>query len=133
MAEVADLDAESRRQNLILAKVLLRKFNILHEFHAQQLERFTIACCNASIGGDVSVNGDDRTVIYNLKTFRFNKKHGRDIVPRRKFSPVGYLKYPPKKYAAELKMALQNLSSWSKELLWDDTQIRVIIDGRTVE
>lgn len=132
MAEITDVDAEARNQNVILAKLLLRKFNILHEFHAQQLERFTIVCCNASISGDVIVDGDARTVEYDLKTDRFYKKVGKKIEPRHKLSFLGYLKFPPKKYEEEKKLALKNLLGWTKELLWDDTQVKVTIDGQPV-
>ena len=133
MAEITDLDAEARNQNVILAKLLLRKFNILHEFHAQQLERFTIACCNSSISGDVTVDGDARTVEYNLKTLRYFKKEGKKTVARHRLSPIGYLNFPPKKYEEEKKLALKNLMGWTKELLWDDTRVKVIIDGQPVE
>jgi hypothetical protein len=132
MAEAADLDAESRRQNLILAKILLRKFGILHEFHAQQLERFTVACCHSSICGEVIVNGDEKSVTYDIKTFRFFKKNGNQTLPRNKFSVMGYLKFPPRKYEADKKLAKENLVSWTKELLWPDTVVKVIIDGQSI-
>lgn len=132
MAEIANLDAQTGKQNLILAKILLRRFNILHEFHAQQLERFTIACCNASLSGEVVVNGDDRTVTFDIKTYRFYKKMGSKTVSRNKLSLMGYLKFPPKKYEAERQLALQNLAAWTKELLWDNTRVKVIVDGKPV-
>lgn len=132
MAEIADLDAESRRQNLILAKILLRKFGILHEFHAQQLERFTVACCLSSVSGEVIVNGDDKSVTFDIKTFRFFKKNGNQILPRKKYSLMGYLKFPPKKYDEDKKLAKENLVNWTRELLWTDTEVKVIIDGQSV-
>lgn len=134
MAEIPDLDAEARRQNIILAKVLLRKFNILHEFHVQQLERFTIACCHISLGGEVTVSGDDRVVTYDLKTTKYFKKVGREVLQRSRFSIVGYFTHPEGRYNEELKAAAVNLSSWTRELLWgDETRIRVIVDGRFIQ
>jgi hypothetical protein len=132
MDETSNLDAATRSQALVFAKILLRKFNILDDFHVQQLQRYLIACCPAAIGGEVSVVAESRIVHFDIKTNFFFKSVKRKIVPRHKYSASAFLQRLNKKaYKKETDQAILSLTGWTKELLWGpETQVKVTIDGR---
>ena len=122
-------------ESLVMAKILLRKFNILHDFHVHQLQRFTIVCCESAIGGEVSINPEEHLVSFEIKTnFNYKREKGR-IIARNKFSPSYLIKKLDKGlYAHEVKLAHSCLTNWTKELLWgDDTRVKVTVDGRSIE
>jgi hypothetical protein len=133
MEETSESDAAIRQQ-LTLAKVLLRKFNLLHDFHVLQLQRFTIACCSSALGGEVAINPEERLVSFDIKTSFEFKRVNKKISKRHAVSPVKIWKrFKPQTYEKELEIAKSNLSSWTKELLWgEDTRIRITIDGQEV-
>lgn len=133
MAKNTRDSTESRKQTLVLAKLLLRNYGILHEIHVKQLEAYPIACCNISIDGIASVDGEEKSVKYELKTTRmFFRKDGK-VFPRHQKSVLGWLTVPPSKYEAQCKLAATNLINWTQELLWDDqTKVEVFIDGSKI-
>lgn len=132
MAKTAGNSSESWQQTLALAKVLLRNYGILHEIQAEQLKRYPIACCNISIDGSASIDGDKKSVTFEIKTSREYYIEAGKSVKRHKYSPTK-LTFTSKKYSEELKMATTNLTNWTKGLLWgDDTIVEVIIDGSKV-
>lgn len=103
---------------LRLARLLLIHYGILHPFIQFQLERYIIACCNISVGGEVKIDGLSKIVIYDIKT----KKRLSILKP-----------FYAKKYKKEVELAKTNLEIWTKALLWgDDTTVKVYIDGKEV-
>lgn len=132
MAETPGSNSDSWRQSLTLAKILLRKHGILHGFHVTQLENYPIACCKISLDGSIEIDADRKLVTFTIKTLRNFKREDKEIVPRAKYSPFGKIEVPDDAYEQECKMAVINLNTWTKELLWgaDETTVKVIIDGR---
>lgn len=121
------------KQKLLLAKVLLRKYGMLHEFHISQLEHYPIACCKISLDGEARVYAADKTVVFDIKTSRkYTKKNG-SIVERNKYSLLGKISVSKKAYEEEKGLAFINLYTWTRELLWgEETIVKVIIDGQQV-
>lgn len=132
MAETPGSNSESWRQSLTLAKILLRKHGILHGFHVTQLENYPIACCKISLDGSIEIDADRKLVTFTIKTSRNFKKQDKEIVARSPMSPFGKWEVPDNVYKEECELAVINLSTWTKELLWgaDETKVKVIIDGR---
>ena len=135
MDETPKTNAATGDESLVLAKILLRKFNILHEFHVHQLQMYLIACCTAAIGGEVAINADEHLVAFEIKTNFFYKRVKGKIVKRHPMSPILLFKRLDKMlYAHEVRVAHMSLENWTKELLWgDDTRVKVTIDGRSIE
>jgi len=135
MEEASKPNSESWKQNLVLAKILLRNYGLLHSFHVQQIEYYTIACCHIAIAGEAEINADSKTVTFRIKTEReYVKNKDKEIVPRHKYSLLRYFAVTPKRYKEECEFAYNNLNTWTKELLWgsDKTIVKVIIDGREI-
>jgi hypothetical protein len=132
MDETPSIDSATRDQTLVFAKILLRKFNLLHDFHVFQLQRYLIACCPASLGGEVSVTAEEQTVTFDIKTNFFFKLEGKKIVPRHKYSVYAFLKkMKTNEYKKETTLAVLSLRGWTRELLWGpETIVKVNIDGR---
>lgn len=134
MAETSGSNSESWRQRLMLAKMLLRQYGILHEFHVKQLENYPIACCKISLDGDIEVDADRRLVSFNVRTLKEYKKKNGEVVPRAQFSLYRTFKISKQEYQNECELALINLNTWTKELLWgiNETKVKVLIDGREI-
>lgn len=125
--ETAEAGLSEAKRNLLLAKMLLEKYGAIHAFHTEQLQRYTIACCDYAISGNVSIFPDDKKVVFDIKTKKdFYVKNSR-IQPRFKFSPMKLVYLF--KYSKETDVAVLNLKTWTRELLWSNTAITVIIDG----
>jgi len=125
---------EMYRQNAALAKLILTKYNMLHQFHIDQLEYFSIACCKTAIDGQVEVDFDNKTVRYDIKTEScFSRDSKTKIVrSRHKYSPIRIFSNLFGKYEMEKKMAYENLRGWTRQLLWADSKVQVRIDGKVV-
>lgn len=145
------------QQQVFLAKNLIRRYNVLHQLHVQQLDGYLVACCNISIPQDstIELDPDKKIVTYNINTI-FEYKLGIDkttnkkvFVKRSKYDlgrKVAQLPYPAQRKAlgrfiikgsklhkAELDIAKINLNAWTKEMLWGpQTKVRIIIDGREI-
>ena len=133
MDETSKNDTATRKNDFTLAKILFRKYGVLHSFHEEQLKAYPIACCNISIDGQTEIYPLDKSVTYAIVTERYYKKTGKKTVKRRKFSLCGIYKVPKGRYEKETQLAVINLIKWSKELLWEDaTKVKVIIDGKEV-
>lgn len=132
MEEATEQNPPTGQQNLILSKILLLKYNLLHEFHVKQLEMYIIACCNISIDGLVRISALDHVVSYEIKTTKVYKKTGKETIKKSKFSLFPYI--TKKKYNSEILMAKENLTKWTKELLWGEgTFIKVTVDGKEID
>jgi hypothetical protein len=108
-----------------LAKLLLEKYDTFHPFLQEQLQGYTVACCNISLGGSVKLNASDKVVIFDIKTEKKFKMEDKKILAIKK-SKVSDLKYKK-----ELKIASTNLKTWTRNLLWGAlTKVKVIIDGK---
>ena len=131
MENSAVTDSNAWAQKVTLSKILLLKYNLLHEFHVKQMECYIIACCNITVDGSIRISVSDKVVSYDLKTFKKYKKNGKETVKRNRFSFFRLFKYGRKKYDSEIVLAKENLTKWTKELLWgEDTLVKVVIDGR---
>lgn len=132
MDESAKANTTTGDQSLVLAKILLRKFDILHDFHVHQLQRYLIACSLSSLGGELSINAGLHTVYFDIKLDFFFKRVKGKIVPRHPLSvPHMINRFKKKEYDKQTALAVDCLSSWTKELLWGpETQVKVRIDGR---
>ncbi len=110
-----------------LAKLLLQKYDIFHDFFKLQLENYTVACCNISIGGDVKMDAASKMIIYDLKTEKKYKKTKNKVIKTTK-SKISTANYKKEKEIAKL-----NLTEWTQKLLWGKgTTVRVYIDGTEI-
>lgn len=116
------------KETLALAKLMLNKFHALHEFHIVQLKAYPIACTPISLAGSVEVDTSTHSVLFTVQTMRSYVMRDGKAVPRRKYSPIGKLLVPKKKYLENKRLAKELLSVWTRELLWKDTKITVIFD-----
>lgn len=134
MDSIRKTDSSSLKQQLLLAKLLLRKYGTLHEFHVKQLENYPIACCGISLEGEVEVNGDNKSVTFKIKTKRDYQLNGKEVVERGKYMKFfGKIAISATKYKEEIEFAKTNLNTWTKELLWGpETDVRLVIDGREI-
>jgi hypothetical protein len=118
------------RRNLLLAKMLLDKYGVIHSFHTEQLQRYTIACCDYAIAGNVAIYAESKRVIFDIKTKRDYYVKDSKIKDRFKYSLARlYFQY---KYGAEVELAVINLKTWTRELLWTKTELRITMDGKQV-
>jgi len=66
---------------LLLGKLLLLQYGMLHDSIAHQLKCYTVACSEYSLGGVAEVIPDQKTVIFKIMTKdRFRFKSGTGIV-----------------------------------------------------
>lgn len=116
------------KSKVLLAKLLLLKYGVMHSFHEQQLEYYLIACCCIAIDGTVSVLPSTKTVKFEIMTEKFFYKERKQTKKRHKLAT--YFNVAPWKYKKECSVAVKNLDMWCKELLWgDDTTVIVTVDG----
>jgi hypothetical protein len=116
------------KSKVLLAKLLLLKYGILHSFHSQQLQYYVIGCCNITIDGSAQVAADKKLVKYELFTEKYYYKKMKKTIKRSKLD--AFFAMWPSKYKKECKDAYANLDMWCKELLWgDETTVVVEIDG----
>ena len=141
MDKAKGISAESFKDKLVIAKLLLRKYGMMHELHMRQSEVYPVACCPIAIDGEAEVNVDSRSVVYRVYTNRFYKEKGSERIELPvKFnfkSPFDFtwlkIKFGKKEYKQQVDLASINLNTWTKELLWgDETSIKVIVDGREI-
>ena len=126
--DVNGIEELKKHPDWILARVLFQKFGTLHDFHLHQLGRYSISCCRISYGGTFRINPNSKTVSFFLQTERDYVLEGDKKVKRARYSPLGYLKVPSKRYRSEHKLAKSNLSKWVSCLLWPDTKVEVYFD-----
>lgn len=133
MDQTPETNSKSWKRQLLIAKLLLRTYGILHEFHVRQLECYPIACCKIALDGQVEIDADAKSVTYQIFTSRFyNKTEDKKLKPKHRLILKIATKFGVKKYKEELSLATVNLNTWTKELLWgDETKIKVMIDGRS--
>lgn len=118
------------RKSFLLAKLLLNKYNAIHQFHMDQLTKYPIACCETSISGSASLYAAQRIVDFDIKSSKdYYLKDGK-IRPRMKYSPIKLIyMFTEQK---EKDMAVKNLKNWTKELLWSDTSVSVTFNGKLI-
>jgi len=135
MDQTSDSNTKSWKRQLLIAKLLLRNYGILHEFHIRQLECYLVACCKTALDGTVEIDADNKSVSYQIYTSGYWKRNKeKKLSPRNKWSIKLNMLTSKKKYLDEVALATINLNTWTRELLWgDDTKIKVMIDGRHVE
>jgi hypothetical protein len=118
------------RKSFLLAKLLLNKYNTIHQFHMDQLTKYPIACCETSISGSASLYANNRIVDFDIKSSKdYYLKDGK-IKPRLKYSPIKLI-YMIKEQK-EKDMAIRNLKLWTRELLWADTSISITFNGKLI-
>lgn len=116
------------QQQYYLAKLLLQKYETFHPFFEMQMQYYTVACCNISVGGEVKLDVGSKVITYDIKTEKEYKKENG------KFVKVKRTSIKPAKYKKECKQALLNLESWTRDLLWGDgTTVKVYVDGKLIE
>lgn len=135
MDETSGSNTKSWKRQLLIAKLLLRTYGILHEFHVRQLECYPVACCKIALDGQVEIDAEEKSVIYKIFTSRFfSKTKENKLKPKHKFVVKVINKFGVKKYQEEVDLAAINLNTWTRELLWgEETKIKVMIDGRFIE
>lgn len=122
MIEQAPMDV----QRLVLARLLLVKYSILHDFLAFQLQNYIYACCPISVGGEVSVDAQSKKVVYKINTERFYKLKGKKRIKRAK------PKHIPN-YKQILLDSSQKLILWTQRILWGPaTQVIIYVDGQLI-
>ena len=130
MDSVGKTDANDLRSQLMMAKILLRKYGCLHDFHIRQLENYPIACCKISLAGDVEVDAENKKVTFKIKTSRKYKLNGDEVIERQKYSVIGKWNTSDAEYKEQIEFAKINLNTWTKELLWGpETNVKVTVDG----
>lgn len=133
MEQAPDSNSKSWKRQLLIAKLLLRNYGILHEFHVRQLECYLIACCPTSLDGNVEIDAENKSVSYNIYTSRFFRLKEKKLLPRNKWENKVMHLFGKKKYSEEVDLASVNLYTWTRELLWgEETKVKVMIDGRSI-
>jgi hypothetical protein len=129
MADYSDSNLNATQQKIALGKILLRQFQMLSGFHQLQLENYPRACCNISVHGEAEVDPIAKTVAYYLFTSKYYTidKSG-NLKRRSKYSLYSWLGIPDVRYKKEQDLAVKNLTSWTKSLLWDETAVKVYFD-----
>jgi hypothetical protein len=120
---------EVENKDWILARLLFEKFSILHDFHQIQMKTYIVACCNISLGGVAKLSVADKTITYELATERKFKKTDNELVEKNKF--IGLWSVPPVRYKVEKALAYDNLVKWTRQLLWNDTNVILVVDGKS--
>jgi hypothetical protein len=130
----SDERIKSIKEKLLLSKLLLTKYFILSPIAVNQLKNFPIVCCSIAVGGESSVDMENTTIIYKIKTKKFFKRNGVEIVPLSMIEAIAKkVLINDKKYKLECKQAVANLTAWSREILWgEDTVVKIEIDGEMV-
>lgn len=127
----SDAALTAAKRNLLLAKMLLDKYGVIHSFHTEQVQKYTVACCDYALSGMVAIYPEDKRVTYDIKTKRDYYIKKMKINARNKFSPMRPILHYYR-YEKEVEIAVYNLKTWTRELLWPDTEIRITIDGEQV-
>lgn len=134
MDQTSGSNSKSWKRQLLIAKLLLKNYGMLHELQVRQLECYLIACCPTSLDGTVEIDAEAKSVIYQIFTKRFFRLKEKKLAPRHKWEVKVSHMFGKKAYAEEAALAAVNLNTWTKELLWEDeTKVKVFIDGRPVE
>lgn len=134
MEQTSEANSKSWKRQLVIAKLLLRNYGILHEFHVRQIECYLVGCCQTSLDGVVEIDADNKVVSYKIFTSRFFEKKGDKIAPKKEWVKKMSHLFGKKQYEEEVAFANINLKTWTKELLWgDETKVKVMIDGRQIE
>lgn len=132
MENVTGNTTKDWKQYFRLAKLLFQKYGIINEFYARQLECYPIASCSIVLDSSIVVNADEKIVTYDMSTSRFFYKKNGEIFKRSKYSIVGRWNVSNRRYLEELDISRKNLNIWTKELLWENTEVRIICDGREI-
>lgn len=119
-------------QDWVLARMLFEKFNMMHDFHVIQMKRYIVACCDISVGGSISINPEEKTVKYDIKTDKRYYYEGESIKERNKISLIGLIKVNPFRYKSQKKIIKDNLTRWTRRLLWADSIVIICVDGETI-
>jgi hypothetical protein len=127
---------ESNSKDLLLSKLLLVKYGAITSFMQDQLSFYPIACCPMAIDGYAEIVPDEREVIFYIFT---EKNYVRDyggirpeeikerLKARSKLSPKYWL-MTESKYNKQKNIAQKNLLAWSRQLMWDNTKVKVLFD-----
>ena len=121
-------DHVKNNPNWILARVLFQKWGTLHDFHFLQLKRYILVCCNITLGGAFRIDRKNKTIEFYLDTERNFYLKDDVRVKRKKYSPMGYIKVTAKEYKKETKRAKDNLTRWTRGLLWPESDVKVFFD-----
>lgn len=134
MDQTSGSDSKSWKRQLLIAKLLLKNYGMLHELQVRQLECYLVACCPIALDGTVEIDADAKSVVYQIFTKRFYRLKEKKLAPRHKWELKVMHLFKKKEYQDEVAFAAINLNTWTKELLWEDeTKIKVFVDGRPVE
>lgn len=133
MERATETSSESWQQQLALAKILVRKYGVLHEFHSVQLKNYCVACAPMIIGGTAEVNMEEKSIVFRLQSDFHYYLNGGKVADRSKYSIKRLLSFLPFLYDKQVGGAYQNLNIWCKELFWgESTKIRLFIDGKQI-
>jgi len=133
MERASETSAESWQQQIALAKILVRKYGVLHEFHSVQLKNYCVACAPMIIGGSAEVNMEEKSIVFRLQSDFNNYLKDGKVVERSIYSPKKIMSLLPFSYPKQVSDAYKNLNIWCKELFWgESTKIRVFIDGKQI-
>jgi len=122
-------DDVKKNPDWILSKVLFERFGILHDFHIFQLKCYMVACSRISIGGEVRIDPDNKSVVFNLYTSKNYTTEDGKPVRRKRFSFKRLFGISRSNYRQEIKIAKSNLRKWTQRLLWPNTSIEINVDG----
>ena len=115
---------------LLLSKQLLNKYGVVSDFAIKQLENWPFICCDISIWGYAEVNGIDKEIVYKIYTHKKYKTAKEKVIELSSWEKAWtFFKVPSFLYKKQIKTAKENLTNWTKTLMWDaDTKVKVIID-----
>jgi hypothetical protein len=143
MAKATERNTESWQNQYMLAKLLFHKYGVLHSFHEWQLKNWPIVCCEIAIDGSAIVEPSAKKVtykVYTKKNFKLKAKatlemdgsmsHELVAEPRSKYSPMRLIIAPGSRYNQQRDQAFLNLQSWTRDMLWPDTEVELIYDDQ---
>lgn len=118
LEDISSFEVDTVKQKVLLSKLLLQKYGVLHQFHVEQLKRWPFAASKFVVGSYSSVDPNTCTVVYNLFTNSdFFRKEGT-VYKRAKFSPLYFFNKLTFSLKKEKKMIEYILSKWTKDLFW---------------
>lgn len=118
---------------VLLSKQALHKYNVVSDFAVTQIETWPFICSNISIGGFAKIDGADKKISYHIFTKRNYMPSKDGPVELSWFNKLLLkIQIPFFVYEKEKKIAKKNLSSWTRELMWDDTIVNVFVDGEEI-
>lgn len=122
------------KEKILLAKLLFQKYEVMHQFHVEQLKAYPFACCTISVDGEASVIAEEKTIKFVISTKKKFHRKGQTVSKNGLFRNIlSTVLVTNSRYNKERYLALKNLTAWCRELFWVDTKVCLEWDGVTYE